>query len=310
MTKIVYAVFYALSLLPMRVLYMIADVGYLLVYHVVRYRRKLVRRNLSTSFPEMSAEEIRRTERKFYQWFCDYFLEAVKLLSISDSELRKRLTVVNSEEVEQYFSEGQDAAGILGHYCNWEWLSCVGINLPPERQIGLIYHPLRNKTFDNLFKRIRSHEKNGCPIPKNDTLRYVVECRCKGVRNICGYISDQGPKWTNIHLWLPFLNHKETPVFTGGERIMRKMNNAVFYVEMSRPRRGYYTATYHLITRNPADMPPDEITRRFFQMLETTIRREPAYYLWTHNRWKRTREEFERRFDVVNGKVMPKQDKE
>lgn len=294
----------------MRVLYMIADVGYLLVYHVVRYRRKLVRRNLSTSFPEMSAEEIRRTERKFYQWFCDYFLEAVKLLSISDSELRKRLTVVNSEEVEQYFSEGQDAAGILGHYCNWEWLSCVGINLPPERQIGLIYHPLRNKTFDNLFKRIRSHEKNGCPIPKNDTLRYVVECRCKGVRNICGYISDQGPKWTNIHLWLPFLNHKETPVFTGGERIMRKMNNAVFYVEMSRPRRGYYTATYHLITRNPADMPPDEITRRFFQMLETTIRREPAYYLWTHNRWKRTREEFERRFDVVNGKVVPKQDKE
>lgn len=310
MTKIVYAVFYALSLLPMRVLYMIADVGYLLVYHVVRYRRKLVRRNLSTSFPEMSAEEIRRTERKFYQWFCDYFLEAVKLLSISDSELRKRLTVVNSEEVEQYFSEGQDAAGILGHYCNWEWLSCVGINLPPERQIGLIYHPLRNKTFDYLFKRIRSHEKNGCPIPKNDTLRYVVECRRKGVRNICGYISDQRPKWTNIHLWLPFLNHKETPVFTGGERIMRKMNNAVFYVEMSRPRRGYYTATYHLITRNPADMPPDEITRRFFQMLETTIRREPAYYLWTHNRWKRTREEFERRFDVVNGKVVPKQDKE
>lgn len=310
MTKIVYAVFYALSLLPMRVLYMIADVGYLLVYHVVRYRRKLVRRNLSTSFPEMSAEEIRRTERKFYQWFCDYFLEAVKLLSISDSELRKRLTVVNSEEVEQYFSEGQDAAGILGHYCNWEWLSCVGINLPPERQIGLIYHPLRNKTFDYLFKRIRSHEKNGCPIPKNDTLRYVVECRRKGVRNICGYISDQRPKWTNIHLWLPFLNHKETPVFTGGERIMRKMNNAVFYVEMSRPRRGYYTATYHLITRNPADMPPDEITRRFFQMLETTIRREPAYYLWTHNRWKRTRDEFERRFDVVNGKVVPKQDKE
>lgn len=310
MTKIVYAVFYALSLLPMRMLYMIADVGYLLVYHVVRYRRKLVRRNLSTSFPEMSAEEIRRTERKFYQWFCDYFLEAVKLLSISDSELRKRLTVVNSEEVEQYFSEGQDAAGILGHYCNWEWLSCVGINLPPERQIGLVYHPLRNKTFDYLFKRIRSHEKNGCPISKNDTLRYVVECRRKGVRNICGYISDQGPKWTNIHLWLPFLNHKETPVFTGGERIMRKMNNAVFYVEMSRPRRGYYTATYHLITRNPADMPPDEITRRFFQMLETTIRREPAYYLWTHNRWKRTREEFERRFDVVNGKVVPKQDKE
>lgn len=310
MTKIVYALFYALSLLPMRVLYVLADVGFVLVYHLVRYRRKLVRRNLSTAFPEMGEADLRRTERKFYHWFCDYFLEAVKLLSISDSELRRRFTVVNSEEVEQCFSEGQDAAAILGHYCNWEWLSCVGINLPPERQLGLIYHPLRNKVFDNLFRQIRSHEPNGRPIPKNETLRYVVDWRRKGVRNMCGYISDQGPKWTNIHLWLPFLNHRETPVFTGGERIMRKMNNAVFYVEMSRPRRGYYTATYRLITRTPADMPPDEITRRFFKMLEDTIRREPAYYLWTHNRWKRTREEFERRFDVVNGKVVPKQDKQ
>lgn len=310
MTKIVYALFYALSLLPMRVLYVLADVGFVLVYHLVRYRRKLVRRNLSTAFPEMGEADLRRTERKFYHWFCDYFLEAVKLLSISDSELRRRFTVVNSEEVEQCFSEGQDVAAILGHYCNWEWLSCVGINLPPERQIGLIYHPLRNKVFDNLFRQIRSHEPNGHPIPKNETLRYVVDWRRKGVRNMCGYISDQGPKWTNIHLWLPFLNHMDTPVFTGGERIMRKMNNAVFYVEMSRPRRGYYTATYRLITRTPADMPPDEITRRFFKMLEDTIRREPAYYLWTHNRWKRTREEFERRFDVVNGKVVPKQDKQ
>lgn len=310
MTKIVYALFYALSLLPMRVLYVLADVGFVLVYHLVRYRRKLVRSNLSTAFPEMGDADLRRTERKFYHWFCDYFLEAVKLLSISDSELRRRFTVVNSEEVEQCFSEGQDAAAILGHYCNWEWLSCVGINLPPERQLGLIYHPLRNKVFDNLFRQIRSHEPNGRPIPKNETLRYVVDWRRNGVRNMCGYISDQGPKWTNIHLWLPFLNHRYTPVFTGGERIMRKMNNAVFYVEMSRPRRGYYTATYRLITRTPADMPPDEITRRFFKMLEDTIRREPAYYLWTHNRWKRTREEFERRFDVVNGKVVPKQDKQ
>lgn len=124
------------------------------------------------------------------------------------------------------------------------------------------------------------------------------------MRNICGYISDQGPKWTNIHLWLPFLNHEYTPVFTGGERIMRKMNNAVFYVEMSRPKRGYYTATYKLITRDPNTLPADDITRRFFCLLEETIRQEPAFYLWSHNRWKRTKEEFDRRFQVINGKVV------
>ena len=304
MTQIVYVLFYTLSLLPFRILYGMADIGYVLLYYIIRYRRGVVRKNLVTAFPEKSIDDIKTIERKFYHWFCDYFLEAIKLLSISEKELRRRFTIINSEEVEQCFQEGQDVAAILGHYCNWEWLSCVGMNLPPEREIGLIYHPLRNKTFDYLFRKLRSHEQNGHVIPKKDILRYVVTKKREGVRNICGYISDQGPKWTNIHLWLPFLNHEYTPVFTGGERIMRKMNNAVFYVEMSRPKRGYYTATYKLITRDPNTLPADDITRRFFCLLEETIRQEPAFYLWSHNRWKRTKEELDRRFQVINGKVV------
>ena len=303
MTKAIYCLFYAISLLPFRLLYVLADIECFMLYHVIRYRRGVVRRNLVTSFPDKSEQEIVQIEKRFYHWFCDYFFEAVKLLSISDAELRRRFTIINSEEVEQCFKERQDVAAILGHYCNWEWLSCVGMNLPLERETGLIYHPLRNKAFDNLFLKLRSHEKHSRVIPKQDILRYVVSRKKEGIRNICGYISDQGPKWKNIHLWLPFLNHEHTPVFTGGERIMRKMNNAVFYVEMSRPKRGYYTATYKLITRTPNALEPDGITRRFFQMLEQTIRREPAYYLWSHNRWKRTKEEFDRRFQVVNGKV-------
>lgn len=304
MTKAIYCLFYAISLLPFRLLYVLADIECFMLYHVIRYRRGVVRRNLVTSFPDKSEQEIVQIEKRFYHWFCDYFFEAVKLLSISDAELCRRFTIINSEEVEQCFKEGQDVAAILGHYCNWEWLSCVGMKLPLERETGLIYHPLRNKAFDYLFRKLRLHEKHSRVIPKQDILRYVLSRKKEGIRNICGYISDQGPKWKNIHLWLPFLNHEHTPVFTGGERIMRKMNNAVFYVEMSRPKRGYYTATYKLITRTPNALEPDGITRRFFQMLEQTIRREPVYYLWSHNRWKRTKEEFDRRFQVVNGKVI------
>lgn len=307
MTTLVYHFFRILSLLPLGVLYVLSDFEYLLVYRLIGYRRKIVRRNLTTSFPEKSEAELRKIEREFYRWFCDYFFEAVKLLTISDAELRRRFQVYGSEEVEARFQRGQNVAAILGHYCNWEWLSCVGIALPPERVMGLIYHPLYNKAFDNLFRRIRSHEKNGVPIPKHEILRYLVDYKRKGIMSIFGYISDQGPKWENIHLWLPFLHH-DTPVFTGGEKIMRKMNDAVFYVEMARPRRGYYTATYRLITDDPAALPEYEVTRRFFEMLEDTIRRDPRYYLWTHNRWKRTREEFDRRFEVVNGKVIPKKE--
>ncbi len=309
LTALVCAFFTALSRLPLRALYWLSDVEYVLIYYVVRYRRGVVRRNLTTSFPEKPKEEIVSIEKGFYRWFADYFFEAVKLLTISDAELRRRLRVANAGEVEQCFAQGQNCAAILGHYGNWEWLTCVGIALPPERVLGLIYHPLYNHAFDELFRRIRSHERNGVPVPKKDILRRLVDYRRRGVMSIFGYISDQGPKWENIHLWLPFLNH-DTPVFTGGERIMRKMNDAVFYVEMTRPRRGYYVATFKLITREPNSLPEFDITRRFFAMLENTIRREPRFYLWSHNRWKRTREEFDRRFEVVGGKVVPRKEGE
>ena len=91
---------------------------------------------------------------------------------------------------------------------------------------------------------------------------------------------------------------------------MRKMNNAVFYVDMQRPRRGYYVVDFQLITRQPAQMEEFAITRRFFEMLEASIRRDPRYYLWSHNRWKRTHEEFDRQYKVENGRVIQREQEE
>ena len=306
MYKLVYIVFYLLSLLPFRLLYGLSDFLYVIMYHVAGYRKGVVRKNLNRSFPDKSEAERKQIERKFYHWLCDYFMESIKLLSISEKELRRRFTITNSAEIEQCFEEGQSTAAILGHYCNWEWLSCVGIDLPSSRKVGLIYHPLRNKYFDKLFIALRSH-MGGVTVPKQDILRYLIRYKRDGIMSLFGYIADQGPKMGNIHLWLDFM-HQDTPVFTGAERIMRKMNNAVFYVEMTRPKRGYYTCTYHLITREPAKLPEHEITRRFFQLLEQTIEKRPEFYLWSHNRWKRTREEFDKEYIIENGRTIPRQE--
>ena len=159
--------------------------------------------------------------------------------------------------------------------------------------MGLIYHPLRNQVFDRLFIKIRQSMGGVC-VPKQDILRYLVQFRRQGVMNIFGYIADQSPKYQNIHLWLPFLGH-DTPVFTGAERIMRKMDNTVFYIDVERPARGKYVYTFKPMTDKPGELPEYEITRRFFAMLEQTIRRNPSCYLWSHNRWKRTHEEYDRR---------------
>ena len=288
---LLYGLVYALSLLPFWLLYLLSDGLYLLVYHVVRYRRKIVWKNLSSSFPQKSPAELKKIERQFYHWFCDYIFETFKLLSISDKTLLQHIEFRGVEELEKCFDNGQDCAAILGHYCNWEWLSATGLafHRHPEAVMGLIYHPLRNDPMDWLFIDIRSSHGGVC-IKKKHILRYLVEYRQENRRSLFGYISDQTPKWDNIHLWLPFLNH-DTPVFTGGERIMRKVDDAVFYVDMSRPSRGHYVCHFRLLSPHASQETENDITRRFFLMLEESICRQPAFYLWTHNRWKRKRED-------------------
>ncbi len=305
MYKIVKALFYTVSLLPYCVLYVIADFFYLIIYYIVGYSEK-------------SDKERKEIERKFYRWLCDYFVETLKLLSVSDKTFLKHVRFEGFDVVEQCFAEGQDCAGILGHCGNWEYLSASDLGLTSwgfravdngskatskAAVCGLIYHPLSNKIFDRLFLEIRQAMRGVC-VPKKDILRYLVNYRREGRKTLFGYIADQAPKWENIHLWLDFLN-QETPVFTGAERILSKMNNAVFYIDVERPRRGQYVFTYKLMTREPSKMEHGELTRQYFKLLENSIRRNPSIYLWTHDRWKRTREEFDRRFIEKNGHVIP-----
>jgi len=313
--RILHALAYCLSLLPFRVLYAIADGLCMILYYLIRYRRKVVRRNLASSFPEMGEADLRHTERQFYRWLCDYGVETLKLLTISDRALLRRIEFRGVEQLEKVFGEGRDCAAILGHYCNWEWLSATGLafrQTPAAGKegrspvMGLIYHPLYNDAFDRLFIAIRSAHGGQC-VAKNDILRHLLTLRRDDRRSLFGYISDQSPKWENMHLWLDFLNH-DTPVFTGGERIMRKMNNAVFYVDMERPKRGKYICTFRLIAAEAAKEEEFAITRRFYEQLEQSIRRQTAFYLWTHNRWKRGREEFNRKYDVIDGKIIRKEE--
>ena len=308
--KIVYSIFYVLSLLPFRVLYGISDFFYLIMYHIVGYRKKVVRKNLSSSFPEKTSQELKEIERGFYHWLCDYFVETLKLLTVSDETLLKHIEFRNAEQIEEYYDKGQTCAAILGHYCNWELLSATGLAFKRHKEAvcGLIYHPLRSKIFDMLFKDIRQ-SKGGVCIPKQEILRYLVRYKREKRMWLFGYISDQSPKYLNIHCWLPFLNH-DTPVFTGGEKIMKKMNDAVFYVDMQRPERGKYICTFRLITDKPAEMQENEITKIFFEMLENTIKRDPRLYLWTHDRWKRNHEHFNKYYVMENGHVIKRKDVE
>ena len=77
----------------------------------------------------------------------------------------------------------------------------------------------------------------------------------------------------------------------------------VFYCDVSRIKRGYYRCDMQLITDKPKEKTDFELTDLYFEKLQATIRRDPTLYLWSHNRWKRTREEFNLRYDEKTGRV-------
>ena len=298
---VIYSLWFLLSLLPLRIHYMLSDLLYLIIYRLIHYRVAVVRKNIQESFPEKDADEQLAIERGFYHWFCDYLAESVKLLTMSRSQMRRRMVFKGTDVVDEVVRNGQSCAVYLGHYCNWEWITSLPLWVTPEAQCGQIYHVLENQEFDKLFLKLRQRWGAVC-IPMAETLRRLIQYRQANQPVVIGYIGDQVPFWNNIHHWCKFLNH-DTPVLTGTERLARQTGQAAFYLDVRRLRRGYYEAEFKLITREPKQLAEFELTDIYFRMLEESIRRDPACYLWSHNRWKRTREEFNLRYDPDTGRV-------
>ena len=307
---VVYGAWYALSLLPMWMHYLFSDILFVLVAYVLRYRRRVIWKNLSQSYPDKSERELKTLQRQFYRHMCDLVAETIKYTTISDKNIMRRMTFKGSEQVAEILNSGQSVALLLGHYGNWEWVSSLVLWLRPlvndKVTMGQIYHPLENKVFDRVVLKARGRMGSDS-VAKNDTLRWILGNKRNGRPTILGYINDQVPKWENIHHWLTFLNHEDTPVFTGIERIVHSQNQAAVYVDVKHVGRGRYECELQVITRDPSTMGEFELTDEFFRRFEQTIYRAPQYWLWSHNRWKRTREEFDRRFKVVNGRVVPKE---
>lgn len=290
---IIFSILYILSLMPLRLLYVISDGLYLLVYKCVGYRKRLVRKNLTESFPEKGEEEIARIEKGFYHFLADYAVETIKLMSISKKEMEKRVTFHNLEVIKDAAERGQSTSAYIGHYCNWEWITSIGLHLQDTRiDIAQVYHILESRVSDKLFLYIRSRMGTTC-VPMKEILRKRITCHKEGMPIVTGYISDQVPEWNSIHHWTDFLNHY-TPVITGTETITKRFGDQAIYFDLSRPRRGYYNIDIKVIAKDTKDIPDWELTDKYFVELENTIRRQPELWLWSHNRWKRTIEGYER----------------
>lgn len=276
-------IIYGLSLLPFWVLYRISDLAYLILYHLLGYRKKVVLTNLRQSFPEKSEKEIAHICRKFYQYLCDFALETLKTLSISPAEVKRHVLMENKQVFEQLKEAKQSAIIVMGHFGNWE-LGGARFAVEGLQKLIIIYHPLGNRHFNRLMYRMRTRLGNGLYTMKN-TLREMIRNRHN--LTITAFIADQTPSNPNVH-WMSFLN-QDTPVFTGPEKIAKMFKYPVVYVSLKRPKRGLYLLRGELLTAHPGKMAENELTELHTRRLEKDIREQPEIWLWTHRRWKHKR---------------------
>ncbi|MBT29891.1 MAG: hypothetical protein CMO01_09550 [Thalassobius sp.] len=276
-----------LSRLPMPILYAFADFLFVLAYHIVGYRKKVVMNNLKNSFPEKDEKELKQISKGFYLHLSNFAVEVLKSFTISAEEINKRIKFVNIEVVEEHYKTEKSLLVLATHQFNWEWALLAGcLQLPYP--VDVIYQKLSNDNFDDLMFKTRS-KFGGTPIKKGDALREIIRrSRQKRLIVINGDQTPPGRVKSDIY-WAEFL-YQDTPFYKGPGIIPVKTNIPVLFLKITSPKRGYYEVEFKTLGEPPYEKDTTEILDRYITETENQIKENPSYWLWSHKRWKRKRE--------------------
>ena len=270
------------SLLPIQILYLISKIIRFIVYDILCYREKVVIDNIQNTFIEKSQTEVIKLKNNFYDYFFELIVEIIKLLSISNNELNKRFTFSNINVIKQALKKNKSVIVVVGHYGNWEWALRSASNLIDTKIIG-VYKRINNTIFEWLLLKIRSNT-NVLPVEIKSLTRELVN---NNEKKIYAMVADQSPTLEQSNVRINFLN-RDTLVYTGVEKISKKYNMPVFYLNIKLTSKGYYESTFEEINSKNINGKKLEITKKFFSKLENQIKSEPRLWLWSHKRWKHT----------------------
>lgn len=290
-----YSFVWLLHLLPEAILYLLSDLLYLLMYHVAGYRKKVVFDNLGKAFPEKKKSEIKHIARKFYHHLCDLMLESAVSHFYTESKALKRMAYKNPELLNDLYGKGKQVMAVLGHYGNWEYMSTLALAI--DSPVVAIYKPLHNKYIDRMMQKNRN-TFGVITVPMDKIARRLIEYHKNKTPVLTLNLGDQRPLYHQIQYWTKFLG-RDTPMFLGTEKLARKLDASVVFLKIRKLKRGRYEMEAELICESPKGLEPFEITNRHVKILEDLIREEPAYWLWSHKRWKHSYENYKREHGII-----------
>ncbi|MBO5471583.1 MAG: lysophospholipid acyltransferase family protein [Bacteroidales bacterium] len=287
-----------LSKLPLKFHYFMGDILAWLAMNVMHYRSGVVWKNLSRSFPQLKYRELKKIYKDFYKHFGEIFAEAIWFGGSCYERLRKNgiVTVMNPEEISEMYDSSPSMTVLSTHCGNWELMggflgyrtATGGKICFEEKDITVVYKKLKNHVFDRVFalNRIAPLVDVGteCEVESSSILRYSIQHRNE--KRVYIYPTDQAPYYKSGPHPIGKFMHQDTMAMLGSVGVACRLSHSVMYMKMKQVERGRYEMTLIPICRNASESTPEEIMRKYYDLLEEEINETPHNWLWSHNRWK------------------------
>lgn len=252
--------------------------------HLIKYRYNIIYTNLSLSFPSKDVQFIQDTIHQYYYNLLSYIRQSIELMFFSYERLSAYIDISLLKGIE--LPKNKNIIIMASHLGNWELVIPLLPKLLNRHVVGF-YKPLSNKFLDKILKNIRG--RFGLELqPIDQTLRIMHKYNEKCALFI--FISDQSPVNLNNAYCNIFLNQK-TIWLNGAAKLAIKRHLPVYNLEFipDTPKNDHYRLYMYPLSQEESYKDEKEIMYAYTSALEKLIVSHPTYWLWSHRRWKRTR---------------------
>lgn len=272
------ALFRILSLLPLRLLWLIgATLGQIAYYLPIRERR-VADRNIELCFPELDERARHQLVRRHFRAMGQALLALGVAWWGSDRRLQRLVRLRNLDYLDAAIASGRQVILLAPHFLA---LDIGGIRVARERLLVSMYKASKDPVGDYLLRR-RTRYKT-VMVERDAPLKQLIRLIREG--RPFYYLPDQDPGGATS-TFVPFFGIPAATV-TALSRIAR-MTNAVVIPCYTRqlPRGAGYEVTLHPpLECFPGD---DDMadSARMNAEIEAAVRAMPEQYMWTYKRFK------------------------